>query len=1775
MAALFGTGGGTRVNITNTTFTGNTATSKGGAMRVDHVALINSTIVGNINTGDATDAGGVYEDSGQVFTATNTIIANNTGDDCISSIDSGSNNISSDSTCGFATVGDPLLGALADNGGPTDTMMPQPGSPAIEGGTNVGAPSVDQRSQPRPDGPLYDVGAVEAVIHELTGTVFEDSNFAGAATDYDGGTSDLALANVDVELYTSTDSYIRSTTTDGSGNFSFWVVDGTYKVRARTATIGDGNTLPDGGFNAVCGITDPTSGIACAVAEQTWGNGAAAIGGQSATVDDTATNNNAGPGDTWASVTVSGADVSNINFGFAYNLIVNTNNSGQGSLDRFIRNANAIGSANGTTANYSEFAVPVADLTAGVALIEPTTALPALTDPGTTIDGTTQTDNVGNTNAAVFGTGGTVGVEAKTLPQVAGPEVEIRANAVIANGLLIQANDATVRGLAILGFGAANGEGCVLIDNNFTNATIEENVFGTTAIAFADPGAALRCFIGVDAEGGDSGFITNNLFGFNQQRAIWLTDGSTGWEVQGNEVRDSGLDITGGDGIAISVASDNNNVFENLITGTSSQGFVVTSSTGNTFTNNTVTGNGVGPSGGAATESAAITMRPGAAGTTINLNIVQLNYGAGIQVNDGAAGTVITRNSFADNGAITSRNGGGATGQIGIDLNRNLPLPADNSNLGTSPFVTLNDDGDTDSGGNNALNFPVLDTVTITGGNITFTGWSRPTATIEIFIAKVDAFEQAGWGEGETYIGTFVEGTADSDSDVTNYSGLINGLDQGTDTTNRFSFTVPLASLASPVVTTDQLTATATLSGETSEFSGLVTVADAVADLTLTKTDNPDPAPLDGPLLYTLSISNAGPQAATGVTVTDTLPASVTLVSATPSQGSCSGTTTITCNLATILKDGTASVEILVTTGATGTITNNASVTLNEVDPVPADNSASTDTDVVVASSTDVPLTQYTRLAGFLDYTVTGGSLRTGDTSSTRCDIAASSSENLSGIPATATIRAAYLYWAASGSTVDSLVTFDGALITADRTFQANLVVGSNNYEYFGGFKDVTTQIAAKADPNDLYDFSGLTIDNGNPWCQGQGVVGGWTMYVIYEDTSLSGKTLVFYDGFDLERNGTTNYLLSGIYATGPPEAKTTIQTWEGDIQLGTGAEELQFNGSQVTDALNPPQQLYNSTINSLGVTDSYGVDLDTFDVSSLVSEGDTSATTLVGVGPDLVILNSVLLQVKSNVITGQVFEDVNYGGGAGRNLATAVAAAPTFNVQRPGAVVELYDGSGNFLRTTVTDAAGRYGFAGLPNGTYTVRVVSETVTSSRPGATGNEWSVQTFRTDGSGATITEVTNKVGGADPTAQDGPANTGSQNLSAITAQSTAQVLVAAAGAKTGVDFGFNFDTIVNTNDSGQGSLREFIDNSNALTNADLAQDGLTAGLEHSIFMIPSDSDPLSRAQDPGYDAARGAAVISLSAALPAITDADTAIDGETQTTHIGSSNAADFTHPVYGAAKAVGTGTDGIVGTVDDLVLPAYPSPEIEINGNNQGIVFNLTADNGVVKDIALFNTPSFSGIVASANGIVIEGNYVGARVQGTDPTAGLRLNHGIEITGGSSTIRDNLVAFTEAGGILVGSAATISGNELYSNALLSVAGDGISMEGSTGQAITISGNRIDDTSAYGIETWNATGPFTIEHNTVSDSGNGGGAEIGGIRIFGTGSTVRYNISTGAVGAGIAVVQTGGSNSQNLISKNSTYGNSGLSIDIDTTDFRLAERRRRNAEQRCDERGFAEQ
>jgi uncharacterized repeat protein (TIGR01451 family) len=65
------------------------------------------------------------------------------------------------------------------------------------------------------------------------------------------------------------------------------------------------------------------------------------------------------------------------------------------------------------------------------------------------------------------------------------------------------------------------------------------------------------------------------------------------------------------------------------------------------------------------------------------------------------------------------------------------------------------------------------------------------------------------------------------------------------------------------------------------------TINPLTADLRLLMTDAPDPVIERSPLTYTLVITNVGPATATGIKITDTLPASVNFITATTSQGTC------------------------------------------------------------------------------------------------------------------------------------------------------------------------------------------------------------------------------------------------------------------------------------------------------------------------------------------------------------------------------------------------------------------------------------------------------------------------------------------------------------------------------------------------------------------------------------------------------------------------------------------------------------------------------------------------------------------------------------------------------------------------------------------------------------------------------------------------------------------------------------------------------------------------
>lgn len=125
------------------------------------------------------------------------------------------------------------------------------------------------------------------------------------------------------------------------------------------------------------------------------------------------------------------------------------------------------------------------------------------------------------------------------------------------------------------------------------------------------------------------------------------------------------------------------------------------------------------------------------------------------------------------------------------------------------------------------------------------------------------------------------------------------------------------------------------------------------SDLRITLAASSDPIGLGNQLVYTMTVINNGPDVATGVTVTDTLAAGVTFVSASP-VGCINAGGAVSCDLGVLANGATANVAITVSADAVGTITNSASVAANESDPDSVNNTASVDTTIAGAVLPDL-----------------------------------------------------------------------------------------------------------------------------------------------------------------------------------------------------------------------------------------------------------------------------------------------------------------------------------------------------------------------------------------------------------------------------------------------------------------------------------------------------------------------------------------------------------------------------------------------------------------------------------------------------------------------------------------------------------------------------------------------------------------------------------------------------------------------------------------------------
>ncbi len=250
--------GGT-VNITNSTLSNNTASNGGGIFNESGgtVNITNSTLSSNSGPNGG---GGIYN-KGTVSIG-GSIVANNTassGNDCVGTITDQGYNLESGTDCGFTGTGslqntNPLLSTLGNNGGPTQTLALQNGSPAIGVIPIAQCPATDQRGYVRPSSGLAacDIGAYQSqYLNDMTPPTLQlPSTITTNATSASGAVVTYSVTASD-PIYPSSQLTISCTPASGS---TFAI--GTTAVNCSASDPSGNKTT--GSFNVVVNNVPPT-----------------------------------------------------------------------------------------------------------------------------------------------------------------------------------------------------------------------------------------------------------------------------------------------------------------------------------------------------------------------------------------------------------------------------------------------------------------------------------------------------------------------------------------------------------------------------------------------------------------------------------------------------------------------------------------------------------------------------------------------------------------------------------------------------------------------------------------------------------------------------------------------------------------------------------------------------------------------------------------------------------------------------------------------------------------------------------------------------------------------------------------------------------------------------------------------------------------------------------------------------------------------------------------------------------------------------------------------------------------------------------------------------------------------------------------------------------------------------------------------------------------------------------------------------------------------------
>lgn len=350
-------------------------------------------------------------------------------------------------------------------------------------------------------------------------------------------------------------------------------------------------------------------------------------------------------------------------------------------------------------------------------------------------------------------------------------------------------------------------------------------------------------------------------------------------------------------------------------------------------------------------------------------------------------------------------------------------------------------------------------------------------------------------------------------------------------------------------------------------------------------------------------------------------------------------------------------------------------------------------------------------IAGTHNYVMTGGSLRSASNTSNACSLVTTRTATLAGIPAGSTVTKAYLYWGGSGTGNDWTVGFNAGNTLTSTT---NIVAAAGNRfnetyttkSFFGGFYDVTSMVAG----NGNYTFGGLTVDSGGDYCSGQNVLSAWALVVVYTNPSEPYRYTRIYDGLQLFRGSAVTTTQTGFRVPDLLDGKVSVVTWEGDPDTNSSfpldgyTEALTFDGHGLSNpGCDATDNMYNSTLGTPSSCSSttYGADIDTFDVTPWLFEGQSSATIQYSSGNDAVFLSTQIISTTNTPVADLSITKTHNGS----NFTAGQNGSYNIDVQNLGP--EIATGT-----ATVTDTlpTGLTFVSGTGTG-WTCSVVGQTVT--------------------------------------------------------------------------------------------------------------------------------------------------------------------------------------------------------------------------------------------------------------------------------------------------------------------------------------------------------------------------------------------------------------------------------------------------------------------------------